>query len=165
MIARLSERVGVVLFQLGGPDSLKAVEPFLFNLFCDPDIIDFPFSRIGRRPLAKLISQYPGEKGRSSLLGNRGLLAHSPVYGAAGASPAGQVDRRRLGCGVRGGHALLASVHGGCRGSPAAGGCGPHRFTAALPAIFPNDDWKQLERVAATMVRRTPDFLCNQFLS
>jgi len=49
-------RVGVVLFQLGGPDSLEAIEPFLFNLFCDPDIIDFPFARIGRKPLAKLIS-------------------------------------------------------------------------------------------------------------
>ena len=49
-------RVGVVLFQLGGPDTLEAIEPFLYNLFCDPDIIDFPFARLGRRPLAKLIS-------------------------------------------------------------------------------------------------------------
>jgi protoporphyrin/coproporphyrin ferrochelatase len=48
--------VGVVLFQLGGPDTLHAIEPFLYNLFCDPDIIDFPFARIGRKPLAKLIS-------------------------------------------------------------------------------------------------------------
>jgi ferrochelatase len=48
--------VGVVLFQLGGPDTLEAIEPFLFNLFCDPDIIDFPFARLGRKPLAKLIS-------------------------------------------------------------------------------------------------------------
>jgi ferrochelatase len=48
--------VGIVLFQLGGPDSLEAIEPFLYNLFCDPDIIDFPFARIGRKPLAKLIS-------------------------------------------------------------------------------------------------------------
>ncbi len=55
-MARISKRVGVVLFQLGGPDTLAAVEPFLYNLFCDPDIIDFPLSRIGRRPLAKLIS-------------------------------------------------------------------------------------------------------------
>ncbi len=51
-----NRRVGIVLFQLGGPDTLEAIEPFLFNLFCDPDIIDFPFARIGRRPLAKLIS-------------------------------------------------------------------------------------------------------------
>ena len=51
-----NRRIGVVLFQLGGPDKLEAIEPFLFNLFCDPDIIDFPFARIGRKPLAKLIS-------------------------------------------------------------------------------------------------------------
>src|SRR6202167_4882706 len=57
-----SDAVAVVLLQLGGPDSLAAVEPFLFNLFCDPDIIDFPFSRIGRRPLAKLISSTRAKK-------------------------------------------------------------------------------------------------------
>ncbi|HLY19074.1 MAG TPA: ferrochelatase [Bryobacteraceae bacterium] len=49
-------KLGVVLFQLGGPDSLDAIEPFLYNLFCDPDIIDFPFARIARQPLARLIS-------------------------------------------------------------------------------------------------------------
>ena len=51
-----TRRVGVVLFQLGGPDTLAAIEPFLYNLFCDPDIIDFPFARIGRKALAKIIS-------------------------------------------------------------------------------------------------------------
>ena len=45
-----------MLFQLGGPDTLEAIEPFLYNLFCDPDIIDFPFARLGRKALAKLIS-------------------------------------------------------------------------------------------------------------
>jgi ferrochelatase len=50
------KKVGVVLFQLGGPDSLESIEPFLYNLFCDPDIIDFPFARIARQPLAKLIA-------------------------------------------------------------------------------------------------------------
>jgi len=50
------KRVGIVLFQLGGPDSLKAVEPFLLNLFLDPDIIPLgPFGLL-RRPIAKLIS-------------------------------------------------------------------------------------------------------------
>ncbi len=61
-MAGTSKRVGVVLFQLGGPDTLAAVEPFLYNLFCDPDIINFPFSRIGRRPLAKLISTTRAKK-------------------------------------------------------------------------------------------------------
>ncbi|MCU1304440.1 MAG: ferrochelatase [Candidatus Sulfotelmatobacter sp.] len=55
-MANPTRRVGVVLFQLGGPDTLAAIEPFLYNLFCDPDIIDFPFARLGRKPLAKLIS-------------------------------------------------------------------------------------------------------------
>jgi ferrochelatase len=49
-------KLGVVLFQLGGPDSVEAIEPFLYNLFCDPDIIDFPFARIARQPLARLIA-------------------------------------------------------------------------------------------------------------
>lgn len=55
-MAEARTRVGVVLFQLGGPETLEDIEPFLFNLFSDPDIIDFPFARIGRKPLAKLIS-------------------------------------------------------------------------------------------------------------
>jgi protoporphyrin/coproporphyrin ferrochelatase len=55
-MTRTTRRVGIVLFQLGGPDTLEAIEPFLYNLFCDPDIIDFPFARIGRKALAKVIS-------------------------------------------------------------------------------------------------------------
>lgn len=48
--------IGIVLFQLGGPDTYDAVEPFLYNLFMDPDIIDFPLARLIRKPLAKFIS-------------------------------------------------------------------------------------------------------------
>ena len=35
-------RTAIVLFNLGGPDSLDAVRPFLFNLFNDPAIIRVP---------------------------------------------------------------------------------------------------------------------------
>ena len=52
----MNEKIGVVLLNLGGPDSLDAVEPFLFNLFNDPDIINFPGSFLFRTWLAKLIS-------------------------------------------------------------------------------------------------------------
>ena len=45
----------IILFNLGGPDSLSAVEPFLFNLFNDPAIISLP--SFLRYPLAKLISK------------------------------------------------------------------------------------------------------------
>ena len=36
------ERVGVLLLNLGGPETLNDVQPFLFNLFRDPDIIRLP---------------------------------------------------------------------------------------------------------------------------
>jgi len=45
----------VILFNLGGPDKLENVEPFLFNLFNDSSIISIP--SIFRYPLAKLISK------------------------------------------------------------------------------------------------------------
>jgi protoporphyrin/coproporphyrin ferrochelatase len=50
-------RTAVVLLQLGGPDSLDAVEPFLYNLFCDPDIIDLPLAFLFRKLLARTISR------------------------------------------------------------------------------------------------------------
>ena len=45
----------IILFNLGGPDSLDAVQPFLFNLFNDPAIISLP--TFLRYPLAKFISR------------------------------------------------------------------------------------------------------------
>ncbi len=48
-------RVGVLLLNLGGPDQLKDVRPFLFNLFSDPEIIRLPFPWL-QKPLAWLIS-------------------------------------------------------------------------------------------------------------
>ena len=44
----------VILFNLGGPDKLENVEPFLFNLFNDPAILNLP--SFFRYPLAKLIA-------------------------------------------------------------------------------------------------------------
>ena len=44
----------VILFNLGGPDKLESVEPFLFNLFNDSAILNLP--SFLRYPLAKLIS-------------------------------------------------------------------------------------------------------------
>ena len=48
------KRLAVVLFNLGGPDRLESVQPFLFNLFNDPAIIGLPWPF--RPLLAKLIS-------------------------------------------------------------------------------------------------------------
>ena len=61
---------GVILLNLGGPDTLQAVRPFLYNLFSDRDII-----RLGpallQKPLARLISLLRAKKTREaySLIG------------------------------------------------------------------------------------------------
>jgi ferrochelatase len=47
-------RTAIVLFNLGGPDSLDAVQPFLLNLFGDPAIIRAPWPL--RSLLARLIA-------------------------------------------------------------------------------------------------------------
>lgn len=53
----------VILSNLGGPDSLDTVEPFLYNLFCDPDIITLPpFLRPFQKNLAKSISSKRASK-------------------------------------------------------------------------------------------------------
>jgi protoporphyrin/coproporphyrin ferrochelatase len=51
----LNKKTAVVLFNLGGPDKLESVEPFLFNLFNDKAIISLP--QPFRFFLAKLISK------------------------------------------------------------------------------------------------------------
>ncbi|MGF1587650.1 MAG: ferrochelatase [Pleurocapsa sp.] len=48
-------RIGVLLLNLGGPDKIEDVRPFLYNLFSDPEIIRLPFKSL-QKPLAWLIS-------------------------------------------------------------------------------------------------------------
>ena len=50
----MAERVAVVLFNLGGPDSPAAIKPFLKNLFTDKNILRVPF--FIRPFLARLIA-------------------------------------------------------------------------------------------------------------
>jgi ferrochelatase len=49
------QKTAIVLVNLGGPDSLEAVQPFLFNLFNDPAIITLP--KPFRRMIASAISR------------------------------------------------------------------------------------------------------------
>jgi protoporphyrin/coproporphyrin ferrochelatase len=58
------KRIAVVMFNLGGPDSLEAVEPFLFNLFNDPAIIGLPW------PLRPLLARLISKRRREEASGN-----------------------------------------------------------------------------------------------
>jgi len=48
-------KLGVILFNLGGPETQADVRPFLFNLFSDPEIVRIPI-RAFQKPLAWVIS-------------------------------------------------------------------------------------------------------------
>ena len=52
-------KYAVVLFNLGGPDSLEAIEPFLYNLFSDHDIFKIP---VGQKLFAKMMSSLRAPK-------------------------------------------------------------------------------------------------------
>lgn len=74
-----ASRTAVVLFNLGGPDSLQAVEPFLYNLFSDPDIFRLPLPWLTQKLFARFASRrrareagkaYAAIGGRSPLLAN-----------------------------------------------------------------------------------------------
>jgi ferrochelatase len=77
-------RTAVVLMNLGGPDRLEAVQPFLFNLFSDPAILRLP--ALVRLPLAQIIAWrrspvareiYRKLGGGSPLLANTGAQARA----------------------------------------------------------------------------------------
>jgi ferrochelatase len=78
------DRIAVVLFNLGGPDSLVSVEPFLLNLFSDPAIIDLPGPI--RRLVAKMIARRRGPTAREiygRIGGGSPLLMNTEAQGAA----------------------------------------------------------------------------------
>lgn len=80
----MGERCAVVLFNLGGPDSLEAVEPFLESLFGDPAILSVPGPV--RRPLARFIARRRARTAREiyARLGGRSpLLELSQAQAAA----------------------------------------------------------------------------------
>jgi ferrochelatase len=56
-------KIAIVLFNLGGPDSLDAVQPFLRNLFGDPAILRLP--ALIRRPLASFLARRRAPKARA----------------------------------------------------------------------------------------------------
>lgn len=53
----MNNKTAVILFNLGGPDSPKAVRPFLYNLFSDPDIFKFPLGWLSQKFFAWVISR------------------------------------------------------------------------------------------------------------
>jgi len=60
-------RVGVLLLNLGGPEQIEDVRPFLYNLFSDPEIIRLPWTWM-QKPLAWLISSLRSKKSQANYM-------------------------------------------------------------------------------------------------
>ena len=70
-------KVGVLLLNLGGPDRLEDVQPFLYNLFADPDIIRLPRGAEFLQPaLAQFVSTVRAPKSQE---GYRSIGGGSPL--------------------------------------------------------------------------------------
>jgi ferrochelatase len=89
----MTQRVAVVLCNLGGPDTLAAVKPFLYNLFSDPDIFRLPLGFVTQKPFAALVSRrrapeaahgYAAIGGGSPLLANTRRQADALALSLAG---------------------------------------------------------------------------------
>ena len=89
-------KVGVALLNLGGPERIQDVGPFLYNLFADPEIIRLPNPAL-QKPLAWLIS---------SLRAGKSQAAYRSI---GGGSPLRRITEQQASPGCRG---------AGCRGSP-----------------------------------------------
>ncbi len=48
--------IAVIVANMGGPDSLEAIESYLFNIFLDPDIIDIPLPGKLRKRFARWLA-------------------------------------------------------------------------------------------------------------
>ena len=71
----MNKKIAVILLNLGGPDKISAVKPFLFNLFKDKNIIPLP--TFLRYPLAFLISRLRYKKSAQIY---QKLGGKSPIY-------------------------------------------------------------------------------------
>src|SRR6185312_7045500 len=83
-----TDRLAIVVFNLGGPDSPAAVRPFLFNLFNDPKIVALPQPLRWMIATAISVSRDKKSQGYYARLGGRSVLldeteAQAKALGAA----------------------------------------------------------------------------------
>src|SRR5512139_721934 len=53
----LPGRYGVLLLSMGGPSSLDEVEPYIYNLLADPDMVRLPLAGLLQRPFARMVAR------------------------------------------------------------------------------------------------------------
>ena len=107
----VGRRIAVVLFNLGGPDSPAAVEPFLLNLFSDPAIIGLPWPL--RPLLARVIARRRAATARgiyAKIGGRSPILPNTEAQAAALAEQLHDLGEVRLFCCMRYWHPMSDEV-------------------------------------------------------
>ena len=130
MASNLESRImetGVLLFNLGGPERLDDVRPFLFNLFSDPEIIRIKNDGM-RRMLAWLIATTRQGKSRN-------------LYRQIGGGPERRIEREGFQRQGLCGDALLETLHRRCRQPHSERSDHPAYSPAAFPAVLADDHW------------------------
>lgn len=122
------EPTAVLLFNLGGPDDLRAVEPFLVNLFSDREIIELPGGAVMQPVMARLIAKLRG----------RSVRANYARIG--GGSPQLRITREQA-------HALETTLNAG------SGGAHPYRVFIAMRYSSPTAA-DALEAISAAGISR-----------
>ncbi len=76
----------LILLNMGGPDSLEAVEPFLYQLFSDRELIRLPAGALLQKPFARLLSHFRAKRVRLNYLaiGGKSPLLHWTTLQAQG---------------------------------------------------------------------------------
>jgi ferrochelatase len=108
-------KVAIILFNLGGPDSLDSVKPFLRNLFGDPAILRLP--SLLRRPLASFLARRRAPKARAiyaKIGGSSPIVGQTEAQARAleaelGKANSGKYDWRGYVC-MRYWHPMTAAV-------------------------------------------------------
>jgi protoporphyrin/coproporphyrin ferrochelatase len=123
-----SDQTAVVLFNLGGPDDLAAVEPFLVNLFSDREIIELPLGARVQPLMARLIARVRGPSVRRN------------YESIGGGSPQLRITREQAA-------AVEERLNAGSNGTK------PFRVFIAMRYTRPSAD-DALEAIAAAGIRR-----------
>ena len=137
-------KIAIILFNLGGPDSLDAVQPFLRNLFSDPAIISLPSWL--RLPLARFIAWRRTPKARGiyeQIGGGSPILGQTEAQARALEAALGSEHEWR-------GYVCMRYWHPMTEARGAVGQAlraGPHRAAAALSAILDDHDGLVLRRL------------------
>ena len=141
------ERVGVLLLNLGGPETLEDVQPFLYNLFADPDIIRLPEGfQFAQPAIAQLVSSLRTPKVGGRAVGVGGGARRSrpasaarlswPSSRALGASSKQEKGGASGSAGSRSGGKLRGGRRQACYTARRPGGAGRQLLRGASAALF-----------------------------